>query len=275
MTNDALSSPSKDSYVLAEIWFGDLSNPTFVRFTNWSQDVVHDGKVFTSLPEMSVELPRWVITVDAEECKVTIPSTASQILMDMTRYKAFPRIYMRVIEVVIKDGTKYPQTLFLGRGVSLKRNAGGFRNALQIRGASAKGFLGGRCGIRAEAQCQWTFGSKACGVSVPTRTLRIDSINFVESSVTGTWIDPANPTEKYEHGWIEKDGIRIKIREQSSMTFFLVVPPPVAWDGENVLAYSGCTKDLTSCQFWSNEANFMGIGYDIPAYNPMLEDPGV
>lgn len=92
-------------------------------------------------------------------------------------------------------------------------------------------------------------------------------------------------------GWwinahLEKDGIVVPIRDWwwnsliSSGTNFFVLGkiPPKSWFYDNVqdnylVLVPGCSKTKIACGLRNNSSNWDALGYAIPAYNPLYDEP--
>lgn len=83
----------------------------------------------------------------------------------------------------------------------------------------------------------------------------------------------------WQHGYFEKDGLRIKVREWQPHTYFFILgrQPPPSWDGATDgigVLYPGCGKLSGDCDNWENISGFndrdgfMCYGLAVPPYNP-------
>lgn len=86
--------------------------------------------------------------------------------------------------------------------------------------------------------------------------------------------DPNSTGTRFRDGYIERDGIAIKIRDQiSDKVLRLARPIPPEWmAGSTVVCVPGCNGQIDTCRTeWDNESQFTAPGYAIPNYNPMYE----
>lgn len=115
------------------------------------------------------------------------------------------------------------------------------------------------------------FGDKICKLPVTSVTGEVQSVTKTSLVLTGT---PAGVTFIYNNGYIEFDGLRIKISYwESGATFSMSEIPPASWVGETVTIFIGCDKTLQACRVpHNNEINFFGLGYSMVDYNAMYEE---
>jgi len=115
------------------------------------------------------------------------------------------------------------------------------------------------------------FGDKICKKTVSSVTGVVDSVAKTVLTLTGT---PAGATFIYNNGYIEFEGLRIKIAHwESGAVFSLSEIPPASWVGETVTITIGCDKTLASCRdIHNNVSEFFGLGYSMADYNALYEE---
>lgn len=115
------------------------------------------------------------------------------------------------------------------------------------------------------------FGDKICKKTVSLVTGVVDSV--VRTVLTLT-VTPAGVTFIYNNGYIEFEGLRIKIAYwESGAVFSMSEIPPDSWVGETVTVVIGCDKTLASCRVpHDNESEFFGLGYSMVDYNALFEE---
>lgn len=87
------------------------------------------------------------------------------------------------------------------------------------------------------------------------------------------------PRNWWVGGFLEKDGVRIRIQEwkwnedlnQGTNIFVLNRVPPEDWEGALLLLTPDCLRSLEACNQRNQGNVFGGLGYGIPAFNPTLE----
>jgi len=175
-------------------------------------------------------------------------------------------------------------TLFTGKVTSTIRNKDGRANARLIKAKSWKQFFKVRMGMPADHQCPFMFnqigcnsGTEAGGFPNPLGSPAGKSITLIEGhKITLSSGLATTFNTQYNRGYIEREGIRIDIREfdagVADDVLYLTRQPPTDWLGQNISIFSGCDKTIENCRLWNNEQNFGGVGYGIPAYNPNFED---
>jgi len=127
-------------------------------------------------------------------------------------------------------------------------------------------------GVVCTEQCAVAyFGDKICKKTITTVTGVVQSVVKTALTLTST---PAGATFIYNNGYIEFEGLRIKIAYwESGATFSMSEIPPASWVGETVNIAIGCDKTLQSCiSIHNNESEFFGLGYSMVDYNALFEE---
>jgi outer membrane protein assembly factor BamB len=96
------------------------------------------------------------------------------------------------------------------------------------------------------------------------------------SSTTTEEPYPCEVSNLFEYGYVEKDGVRILIRETVGNEIRLIRPIPPEWTvGSELKLVPGCNKTLCDCFYkWNNLTNFHGLGIKMPSSNPLVDDTG-
>lgn len=115
------------------------------------------------------------------------------------------------------------------------------------------------------------FGDKICKKTVTSVTGVVDSVARTVLTLTGT---PSGATFIYNNGYIEFEGLRIKIAHwESGAVFSMSEVAPASWVGETVTITVGCDRTLASCRdIHNNVAEFFGLGYSMADYNALYEE---
>lgn len=271
MATNSLQKPSKRSKRLVQFLYGGPAAPVYERLTDWAVDVVHVTGTYLSEPAMQVDLG---------EINGTLEEKATQILLPLTNAfadrisdgRAHSLVRVRILEVTDTDGATDEMVLHVGRVSFAHRNYGGKAGVAMIESPSWKAYLNALEGLSVDVTCDWTLFGIGCGLSAASFThsgimTLIDGRSVVIGGLPGV-------LPRYFHrGYVEKDGVRISIREWiSGSTFFLVRDPPGTWLNGIVKVVAGCDKTLPTCRArFSNEQHFLAIGYGTPAYNPSME----
>ena len=127
-------------------------------------------------------------------------------------------------------------------------------------------------GVICTEQCAVAyFGDKICKKTVTSVTGVVDSVVKTVLTLTST---PSGVTFIYNNGYIEFEGLRIKIAHwESGAIFSMSEIPPDSWVGETVTVTIGCDRTLQSCRdIHSNESEFFGLGYSMVDYNALFEE---
>ncbi len=115
------------------------------------------------------------------------------------------------------------------------------------------------------------FGDKICKLPVTSVSGTVLSISRTVLTLTAT---PSGATLIYNNGYIEKDGLRVKIAHwESGAVFSMSEIPPDSWVGESVEVFIGCDKTLSSCRVpHNNESEFFGLGFSMVDYDALFEE---
>ncbi len=127
-------------------------------------------------------------------------------------------------------------------------------------------------GVVCTEQCAVAFfGDRICKKAVVTATGVVDSVVKTVLTLTGV---PTGATFIYNNGYIEFEGLRIKIAHwESGASFSMSEIPPDSWVGETVTITIGCDRTLASCRdIHNNESEFFGLGYSMVDYNALFEE---
>lgn len=161
-------------------------------------------------------------------------------------------------------------------------------------------------GMRADPSCGWSYGGPGCwhpdtdkfltpaDYAAPLLVRKINVVCTVDPQLSSrkvtlavdTVLHPgatnsvitSRPHEWWKRGFLAKDGLRISIADWRYFilgggvhTFILNRIPPESWQGASVVLHPGCPRTPAACAERNNSENYGGIGYGIPAYNPVLE----
>ena len=285
----SLDLSNKFAFMLVEFKYGDPAVPQHTRLHNTNKTGVFlEGNAYFSETSLQVTLPENNGGFEEEKvATVFMPVTASGLGIFLDRLslgEPFSPLFVRIHERVQKyDETSTADYLhYRGRLVKANRNAQQNVEVVKLDFASVKSRFAVPLGIPANPQCAWTFGGRGCDIDlVPLKQSGV--LTFVGGSrqvtITGL-VPPAGAQNlKYFHrGFVEFEGLRIGIRDWdrdvAPTLFHLNTAPPGFWQTKIVVVTPGCDKTLTTCRDrWNNEERFAGIGYAIPPYNPLYEEP--
>lgn len=268
MSDRALERPEKTSAMLVEFRYGDA---TVLRFTDWTSAVVHLGRRYDPVPEMSIDLPANTGGIQESPLRITMPLNAFTNAISIGEPHA--RIEVTVTERIMAESDGLAKVHFIGTCDRATRNSQGRRERVRIEVVNVKQELKVACGIVATAQCAHIFGDQNCkkGVIALRETGTIVAIDGTVLTVEGL-VHTLAP--KYWHrGDVTIDGLAIKIRDYTvGNQMRLVKDPPRSWLGKIGTFTPGCDGEISTCRTnWANEENFLGLGYAMPAYHPLIE----
>lgn len=242
------------------------------HWVRYDEDVDLLGTTYASAPELAVEpytrhggtedKPLTFILRRAREPfdKLCRPYPHSTVTVDL--YESDPRnvaVYRHV---------------FSGKVAHTVKNQAGFAKLVRVTAAGRWADLNYSLGIVADTTCSWTFadnpGPKNCGKSLAAVThaatlTSVSGVDVTTSPVSGAY---------WVQGTIRRGGCSVTILEGNGTQFKLQRAPPPEWLGEPVEVIEGCDGKLETCRIHQNERRFGGFGIGIPAYHPMVHDPG-
>lgn len=272
----AYAQPEKESFVLVEFAYGDSNDQTIVRYTDWQEDYVGG---YVSNPSMSVKLPENAGTFDERMCEIEL--TLNDFADLASNGVAHSPIYVSVQEITrpLSGGPQATNLVaFKGRVVTTIRNYQGRSNRVLFKALTIKGRLEIPLALSCNHHCPWTLFDRGCQLN-PGLFVEAGTITAIDGKVlTTVSASVIGKADKYWHrGYVEFEGLKIGIQNWSSAdshNFYLVRKAPESWLGASVTFVAGCDKTIETCRSrFSNEAHFGGVGYAIPPYNPLLENP--
>lgn len=274
----AVDTASKDTYVLVRFTYGDPDDPDYIAFTNWTSDIP-GSPVYTSMPTMELTIPENNGILDDRPLDISLPMTNSWFAALVNGEPKSPT-YVVAEEITKPDAggdTSSKRIFYRGELVRTIKNHQGRSNNSLARFSSIKGRLDIPLGVPANHHCAWTLFGPGCQLPSAgfSDSLTIDTI---DGKVLTTTTSSARTGKFFHRGYIEYEGVRIGIRDWDDSdpdTFYLLKLPPASWVGKTATFWAGCDKTLTTCKDRFNwESYFGGMGYAIPAYNPLIENPG-
>lgn len=237
--------------------------------------LIHDGFTFAPAAEMDFsKMGSASMDLSTKPSKIkNIPATAGSVFGNI-----YDRIRYGIVEVFIYELDVNIDTDAVNSGrlivKGLVYNASSYlsERVLDLEVREDKYYYDKTGGVVCTEQCAAAyFGDKICKKSVTTVTGVVDSVVNTVLTLTGT---PAGAIFIYNNGYIEFEGLRIKIAYwESGAAFSMSEIPPASWVGETVTIAIGCDKTLQSCRdIHSNESEFFGLGYSMVDYNALYEE---
>lgn len=273
----AYAQPEKESFCLVTFQYGDPLAPTFSRYTDWNEDYV-GGYVGT--PAMKIQLPENSGTFEERPLKIEMPldnftDTASNGLPHSPIY-----VTVQEISRALSGG---PEALslfaFRGRVTKTIRNSDGKSGRVMFNALPVKSRLEIPLALACNHHCPWTLFGRGCGLALASFRVSgtITAIDGKKITTATAGVVSGHPDKYWHRGYVQFDGLRIGIQNwtlANPTELFLVKQPPASWVGPSVFFVPGCDKTIETCRTrYNNEQHFGGVGYAIPAYNPILEDP--
>lgn len=275
----ANSRPEKESFLLVLFRHGDPDDGYIQeRYTDYDQDF----SGFSSVPGMEVELPENNGHFSEAELRIILP--ADTFGVRATSGVPHSPIFVQVVEVTqgLFTGDQNSQrTVFNGRVVRGRANYQGRNNVVALFSTPRKSRLDISMSFPCNHHCAWTLFGNGCGLlkSSFVEVGVIDSADGQQITVTETAV--TNKTGTYwRRGYVRRGGLSIMIRDWSDadptkMQLARRVPDDwILTPPSGIEFVPGCDKLVETCRSrYANEENFMGIGYSIPAYNPIISSP--
>lgn len=264
--------PSKDSFYLVELRYGEKDNYSYHRITDWPSDVTPYGEpTYSSVEAFEVDPGKVAGDLSDQGFKLKVHRGDSGFFHRISNGEQFSRI-----KVVARQGfrnasqTEYTY-LFRGWVKRIVRNADGRKGLVRLECVTFKSKLDLPLGMGANPRCPWTFGDKSCKAVPGRETGLLTVVDGSTVTITGL----SSHIDSYWHrGYVEYQGMRLTIRGWSGDTFQLSRKPPNDWISQNVTVVEGCDKRIKTCRDDKDRENrFGGIGKAIPKHNPMFENP--
>ncbi len=272
----AYEQSEKESFLLVTFTYGDPDAPTTALYTDWQEDYVGG---FISTPNMEVKLPENTGTFEEKPC--TIELTRDNFSGTLGSGIAHSPCYVRVREITrsLSGGPQASDlTVFNGRVVSTVKNYQGRSDRILIRALPQKSRMEVALALPCNHHCIWTLFGRGCALSRAAFKV-LGTISAIDGKqiTTATAGITGKPDKYWHRGYVEYDGLRIGIQNWTladATHLFLVRRPPDSWIGPTLDFYPGCDKTVETCiARFNNEDQFGGVGYAIPPYNPLIEDP--
>lgn len=276
----AIQQAEKKRYTLVTFQHGAAAVPVFERYTNWGQS---PGGGFVSVPTMEVKIPANSGSLEDQEGHIDLPldSFTANFEGGLVHSPTFVQV-VEITRSTIAGAAGSELGMFTGRVVKTRENPGGKPNLMRFLLKSRKSRLRISLGVPCNHHCVFTLFGRGCQLAKIVRAVTVDNIDGRVATInTTSFTTPTSPGGNvdfyWDRGYLEKDGLRIPIQSWSltdPTQCYLRRRPPATWLGASVSAVPGCHKTIEDCRdVWDNEINFGGIGYAIPPYNPLFEDP--
>lgn len=276
----ALEASNKQSYAMLAFSFG--SPQVVLGYTNWTHEVVNNGIAHLPTPNLTMRIPRNSGTFKEQKAQVTLPLDAFTTPLTSGEPIAPVRVVISEFTFAASGNPSADRLiLYMGELHSAVRNTSNRNDRVLLRFETIKERLSASGGIPSNHQCAHPFTGTGCFYN-PTAQLKVGTV--VSTSQSGATISgvtaPSVPggllaDTTYRKGWLERDGIRVLIREWNSIDpekFVTKRRLPNSWVGETVIVHPGCSKEIEICRGrYDNEEHFGGYGYAIPAYLPVIE----
>lgn len=285
----AIDESAKQSYVQVQF---TVAGTTY-RFTNWGVTLDPGGENWLSTPSLKVVWPKNAGTLESGQCTIevaeddnaTMSALVQLLLGDGAPTAAVPIIIKEIISPVTagSDGSEIQP--FRGKLLNATRNAGGRSGRVRFDVQSIKALLDVPLGLPCNHHCPFNLFGRGCSVQGGgsargpqlTSEAKLVDVASISGKVVTLDADPGlTGTKSLQFGYALRNGIRVGIQGWDSGDPTRVVmrqEPPGEWEGQQVQWVPGCAKTIEACRSdWSNEDNFGGIGYALPAYNPHFED---
>lgn len=280
--SEAIDLSTKETYQLVRFVHGGGT----AHYTDWTSDVDYNGNTYISTPDMEVKLPTNDGLFAEQKCTIALPlsSSASDFTNRISNGQPHAATDCEINEILrpmIAGPSRTVNTTFKGRIQEVKQNHRGRRDKIQISCLPIKGRLSTiAMGVPCHHLCSNNLGDSACKINlaVLNRTVAaiVDTIDGREVTMETNGLLSAASDRFFHRGYIKFENLYIAIqdwRSSAPLKFYMTRQPPAHWDGKTVSVVAGCDKSIETCRArFSNEANFLGLGYAMPAYHPQFED---
>lgn len=284
---EAIDLSQKTPFTLVKFTHGGPTSPEL--FTNLDSDYPFGGDDYVSTPSMEIQLPENDGILQDNPMTITLPLSDDETAFQ-NRYtcgEPFAITRVEVIEIQRSEnaeGTLSVSTVFKGECGEYVRNAEGEPDLCRIEALPLKARIKEvALGLPCNHQCVNILGGPVCKVdmSISSRTLNVLITAIDGSKVTISTLPTGLGDRFYQRGDMTFEGLSLSIHDWrdevngNRLEFFMRRKPPESWLNKTVVLRSGCDKTIETCRArYSNEANFLGIGFAIPPYHPNFEDGG-
>lgn len=248
------------------------------KLTNSATDTQTKYGTYLSDPGLKVKLPvNSMAGFGKDIAELDITYGTWLFAETITNGRAFAPTDVLIRERQVGETSDSIRPLFFGRMIEAERFPNNHQATVRVQIEGDKNGLDTALGFSCNATCGNTFGDgKTCLFDLLSKrevgTLTIPNLKIAKVTIAGL---AAHPNRYWRRGKITKGKLEIRIREWLSGTeFHLDQLPPADWDSTQVNVFPGCDKRIFTCRFWNREQDFSGIGYSMPAYNPIFENPG-
>jgi hypothetical protein len=282
--SDAIDLSTKETYQLVS--FVHAGGAAY--YTDWTSDVTFGANLYISTPDIEVKLPTNDGLFGENVCSVAIPLVTGNSANDTFAGRISngqPHAQTEVtVSEILRPTTPGPSqtvnTLFVGAVTIVSSNYRQRRDKVQVKCMPIKSRVATvAMGIPCHHLCGNNLGDASCKVvltGAKSTPAIIASIDGREVTINTNATIQAQGDRFYHRGYLKFQNLFIGIQDWRSATplvFNLVRQPPAHWVGQTILVVAGCDKSIETCRArFSNEANFLGLGFAMPSYHPNFED---
>ncbi len=242
---------------------------------NHTSSIVYDGVTFSSATEIDFKkMGKVSMGLDNKSFKVNkIPAASGGLFGNIYDGIQYGHVEVHIYEITLDiDTSAVISAQKIIKGLLYNSSARIDSRILNLEIKEDKYYFDKIGGVRCTEQCSVkNFGDKICKKTVTSVTGTVLSVVGTILTLTAT---PAGDTRIYNNGYIELDGLRIKIALwESGAVFSMAEIPPASWVTEAVSVFIGCDKTLQSCRdIHDNENEFFGLGHSMVDYNALYEE---
>lgn len=267
----AIDLSSKDSYLKVVFSFDILNNNFQEKYTDLPEDLPNG---FQSATTMKVTLPKNTGTLEKKVCAIELP--ADTFMLRLTNGIPHAPIFCVIQEIIVPHDPADNTTVltpFRGRLMKAKENPPGKPGMVRLTLQRPKSRLKVQTGLPVMHHCP--FDPYGAGSQLNRVNFRALGPNdTIVGNVVTMLNDPGEAPGYFKDGYVEFEGLTIKVREwDDAKVYTLIEEPPASWAGAQLAIYAGSNHTIEDVRDkLGNEEHFGGIGYKIPPYHPSVED---
>lgn len=160
----AYAQPEKESFCLVTFQYGDPDLPTFVRYTDWTEDYVGG---FAGTPAMKVTIPENSGTFEERPLKIQLPMDAFTTIASNLLPHSPIFVTVQEISRALSGGPEALSLIaFRGRVTKTIRNADGKSNSVLFNALPIKSRLEQPLGLSCNHHCPWTLYDRGCQLNI-------------------------------------------------------------------------------------------------------------
>lgn len=275
--SSSLEAPLKATTSMVRFLYG---NPPVQRlYCDDSSEQTGPEGIYSPTPTLEHENIQVSGLLKENTPNLTLPvdSFTSWLAQERPHPRVFCFIFDRTLAIEYPAGEGPLKTIFVGEVSSATNGPDGKKGFVRINLTNWKSDLDVKVGIVEVHTCHWSWGSAACTIdkTLWRVTAVINTVDGKRLMVSNTNIT-SKTNRHWRGGWVEVGGAHIRTKdwiESNPSVFHMQREVPTNWEGVSADFYPGDDKTETTCTVKFSNDMFMGAGFGIPPYQPVVQTP--